>query len=251
MDIKDIPQYRLYNDLAFLWPYVSRPEEYAEEAGIWRAILRERLGEGRHSILELGVGGGHNLSHLAGEFEATAVDPSDAMLAHCAELNPGVELHKGDMRNVRLGRKFDVVLIHDAISYMLTEDDLRATFETAAAHLESGGLFITGPDWFAETFHPPVVDYRTISDAERTVTKIEYLYDSDPTDTQMETLFTYIIRTAGDFRVEHDRHTTGLFSRPTWLRLMQETGFTTELRPFKLSSMDRAYELFVGIKESD
>jgi len=45
------------------------------------------------------------------------------------------------MRNIRLGRKFSAVLIHDAISDMLTERDLSATFETAVAHLEKGGVF--------------------------------------------------------------------------------------------------------------
>ena len=32
------------------------------------------------------------------------------------------------MRNVRLGRTFDAVFVHDAIMYMTTEVDLRATW---------------------------------------------------------------------------------------------------------------------------
>jgi hypothetical protein len=69
------------------------------------------------------------------------VDTSEAVLALCKQLNPEVTLYRGDMRNIRLGRKFSAVLIHDAISYMLTEIDLSATFETAVAHLEKGGVF--------------------------------------------------------------------------------------------------------------
>ncbi len=49
---------------------------------------------------------GHNLSHLTFEFDAVAVDISEAMLEECRKLNPGVELHLGDMRSVRLGKKF-------------------------------------------------------------------------------------------------------------------------------------------------
>ena len=116
----------LYNELAYLWPAISPPEDYTEEAVHWRKAIRAKLGEGRHRLLELGVGGGHNLSHLTAEFDAAAVDISPKMLELSQHLNPTVEHHLGDMRTFRLpGQVFDAVLIHDAISYMLTEDDLR------------------------------------------------------------------------------------------------------------------------------
>ncbi len=126
--MQNIKQNRLYEDLVHLWPFLSPPEDYAEEAKHWREILRAKLGSGKHHILELGVGGGNNLSHLTGEFKATAVDISEGMLEHSRKLNPDVEHIVGDMRSVRLNRKFDAVIIHDAIGYMFTENDLLATF---------------------------------------------------------------------------------------------------------------------------
>ena len=47
---------RLYSDLAYLWPIISPPGEYAEEAACWREVLQDKLGPGRHHILELGAG---------------------------------------------------------------------------------------------------------------------------------------------------------------------------------------------------
>ena len=111
----------MYGDLAELWPLISAPEDNAHEASYWRRALRSKLGPGRHSLLELGVGGGNNLSHLTDDFDATAVDLSPGMLVHSQRLNPSVEHHVGDMRTVRLGRKFDAVIAHGAIGYMLTE----------------------------------------------------------------------------------------------------------------------------------
>ena len=49
---------RLYGDLAWLWPLMSPPEHYADEAGYWLQALRERLPAGKRRILELGCGGG-------------------------------------------------------------------------------------------------------------------------------------------------------------------------------------------------
>ncbi len=170
---------RMYGELAHLYPLISRPAEYGEEAAYWRDALRSKLGTGRHAILELGAGAGHNLSHLTGDFQVTATDLSAGMLEHCKRLNPGVPTHVGDMRSLRLGCTFKAVLIHDAINYLLTGADLRQTFETAAAHLETGGIVIAAPDRFRETFRPPHVKYYTNADSGMELTVIEYHWDPE------------------------------------------------------------------------
>jgi SAM-dependent methyltransferase len=248
MKTDDIPLNRLYGDLSFLWPLVSAPEEYAEEAAHWRTVLHEKLGPGRHHILELGVGGGHNLSHLTAHFEAVAVDISERMLEHSRRLNPDVEHIPGDMRSIRLDRKFDAVLIHDAISYMLTEEDLRATFATAAAHLHPGDVFITGPDYYRETFRDPHIDRCTRTAGDTTLTYVEYVWDPDPDDTTTETIMTYFIREHSGLRIEHDRHITGLFPISTWERLISEAGFAFEKRTFSLKGDNAEYILLTGVK---
>ncbi|MGH8103015.1 MAG: class I SAM-dependent methyltransferase [bacterium] len=237
---------RMYGDLAHLWPLVSPPEGYGAEAAHWRAALRDKLGTGRHTILELGVGGGNNLSHLTSEFDAVAVDVSGKMLAHSRRLNPSVEHHIGDMRNIRLGRKFNAVLIHDAISYMLTEQDLRATFATAAAHLNPGGVFITAPDVFRETFHWPFVTERAHQKGNEGLALLEFGYDPDPTDTMTQSLFVYLIRARGQLKVEYDEHTFGLFPIGTWVRLMSDAGFEVEKRPYPVHEDHREAYLLVG-----
>ncbi|WP_051445077.1 class I SAM-dependent methyltransferase [Desulfocurvus vexinensis] len=247
MRSEDIAPGRLYGELAWLLPLFTPPEDYAEEAVCWRSVLRERLGPGRHAVLELGVGGGHNLSHLANEFRATAVDLSPDMLALCRRLNPGVELHQGDMRSVRLGRTFRAVLIHDAISYMITEHDLLRTLETAAAHLEPGGVLVAAPDRFAETFQPPQSHAITRHADGILVHYTEYTHDPDPADTSVETLIALFVTDRSGTRVELDRHVTGLFPRATWARLFAQAGFALETRAFPLSSLDVPYELLVGV----
>ena len=238
---------KLYNELAYLWPVISPPETYAEEAEHWRRAIRNKLGEGQHHLLELGVGGGHNLSHLTGDFEATAVDISPRMLELSRRLNPRVEHYLGDMRTVRLGRKFDAVLIHDAIGYMLTEDDIRAALTTAKKHLRPGGLLLAAPDLVREGFHEGMVHRWTGSAGDIRIETEERIYDRDPSDTIIESHFTYRITEKGADRTEHDIHITGLFPIGDWTRLMEETGFTAEVIHLPGNEGGYGEHLFSGV----
>ena len=202
---------RMYDEFAHLWPLISPPEDYAAVACYWLGALRAKLGPGRHHLLELGVGGGNNLSHLAAEFDATAVDLSPKMLAHSKRLNPGVEHHVGDMRSIRLDKVFDAVLVHDAITCLTSEDDLRAVFATARAHLRTGGVFIASPDYFREAFRPSQTVHGPRRRGGTELTYVEYVHDPDPDDTVVEAVYVYFIKTDGSLRVEVDRHLLGLF----------------------------------------
>jgi hypothetical protein len=148
------------------------------------------------------------------------------------------------MRDIRLGRKFDAVLIHDAIVYMLSEDDLMRTFATAAAHLENGGIFIIGPDYYLDNFSGLRVEYCTRSEGALELTYVEYAYDLDPSDTIMEIIFSFFIREQGRLRIEHDRHITGLFRRASWVKLMKKAGFRVEPRIITAGGV--SHELLVG-----
>ena len=243
-------QNRLYHDLAYLWPIISPPQEYAVEAWYCSRALRSKLGPGDLHILELGVGGGHNLSHLTRDFRATAVDISEEMLALSRELNPGVVHFQGDMRTVRLGRTFDAVLVHDAIIYMLTEEDLSNTFATARAHLQPGGVLLLAPDWFKEDFSSPSVEHWTRQADGMELTFVEYAHDPDPTDTTMESIFVYFIREGGELRVEMDRHITGLFPSDTWLRMLRGGGFVPERLSYPPYEGGYGGNLLVGVLQT-
>ena len=74
------------------------------------------------------------------------------MLEVSRALNPECEHVLGDMRSVRLGRTFDAVLLHDAVSTMASKADLRRALETAFAHCAPGGAALLAPDQLRETF---------------------------------------------------------------------------------------------------
>ncbi len=244
---------RLYNDLAHLWPIISPPEEYGVEAQEWLDAIRDRLhivaGDGQPplpTLLELGCGGGHLLSHLTDHFITEAVDISPQMLEHSRRLNPQTLHHVGDMRAVRLGRTFDVVAIHDAVNYMITEADLAAAIATAVAHLNPGGLVLLAPDCVQETFTGPRVIEWTRHATDRAVTFIEYMARPQPAADSTESVFIFIIDRDGQIDVEVDRHTGGLFPTSTWLGLLEKAGLTAEY--IRTNSYEGGFggNLFIG-----
>lgn len=233
------PPGRLYADLAHLWPLMSPPEDYRDEAEFILQAIRERLGPGPRRLLDLGSGGGHHLHWIARRHRATAVDLSDAMLAHSRRLNPGVAHHVGDMREVRLGELFDAVLIHDAVSYLLTEEDLLAAFATARAHLGPGGLLLVVPDDYADSFVSPHISHETRRSGEDELTFVEYSTTAPSNGKHVDTAYVFFRTEGTRLRVDVDHHRVGLFPVAAWDRLLRRAGFRPERLPYPFGERGR------------
>ncbi len=239
----------LYRELASWWPLMSAPASYAEEADFYRNTLEAACRVPSRSLLELGSGGGNNASHLKRHFQMTLTDVAPGMLEVSRTLNPECEHVQGDMRTVRLGRQFGRVLVHDAICYMTTQQDLRRAMETAFIHCEPGGAALFAPDHIRENFRPSS-DCGGHDGDERSLRYLEWTTDPDPTDETYIVDYAYLLRDVdGAVQVKKDRHIEGLFSRADWLRLLTDVGFEPSVVPFKHSEVpDDDLEVFVGKK---
>ena len=234
---------KLYDDLADWYPLLTPLAHYADEAPVYRAALRDALGPGRHTLLELGAGAGHNAHYLTEDFAFTLTDLSPAMLRHARRVCPGAELVQGDMRTLRLGRTFDAVFAHDALCYMLTEDDLRAVFRTARAHLRPGGVLLLAPDFFAETFEPGSEEDGG-DEGDRALRYLAWVWQ--PAGVGDRYVVDYAIFTReGDAApvLHHDRHEEGLFSRAQWIAWLEAEGFAVEVLPWRHPEVERELEL--------
>jgi SAM-dependent methyltransferase len=192
-------------------------------------------GPAPRTLLELGSGGGSLASHLKAHFQLTLTDISPGMLAVNRAVNPECEFALGDMRTLDLGRRFDRVLIHDAIMYATTPADVRAAIATAYRHCAPGGAVFILPDHVRETFEPS--DDHGGHDAPdgRGMRWVEWVWDPDPQDTTYVAAYSFLMREAdGTLHVDSDRHEEGLFPRAAWLEWLREAGFeaSTSLDPF-------------------
>jgi SAM-dependent methyltransferase len=241
--------YRLYEELAEWWPLISPPAEYADEAVYLAAVLGAVSGgtdsggtdsggvdSGRAgpdavpTMLDLGSGGGHNATHLKRHFAMTLVDLSEQMLTVSRQLNPECAHVRGDMRTIRLDQAFDVVLVHDAVDYMTTEDDLALAIETAFRQCRPGGIALFVPDHTAESFRAGYGAGEGTgggSDATgRQASFREVASDPDPGDDWIQVEYEFRLRSAdGTIAVVRETHQLGAFSRAAWLRLILAGGF--------------------------
>jgi hypothetical protein len=243
---------KMYDELASWWPLLSPPADYLEEAAFYQRTVEHASAQPVHTMLELGSGGGHNASHMKRRFAMVLVEPSDGMRAVSRTLNPECEHLAGDMCDVRLGREFDAVFVHDAVCYMTTDSDLRRAMETAFVHCCPGGVALFAPDYVRESFRSGT-DHGGSDNGTLGMRYLEWTWDPDPSDTTYVVDYAYMLRGHdGAVHVEHDRHIEGLFSRAEWLRLLSDTGFE-EGRIVKLEHSEvefGSHDVFVARKPS-
>ncbi len=239
---------RLYTDLAHLWPLLSPPGHYADEARVLGELTADQLGQppagATWRLLELGVGGGHTLSHLADVFRITGVDLSEQMLTNARRLLPEAELIQADMRLLDLEREFDVVFVHDSIDTLTNRADVEAVLRVAWKHTRIGGMACFAPTYDRTSFtnHETATDQQRSEDGRLVLTYLSYVHDPCPEDDTFEMVMTYVINEAGVATTAEDRILCGLFSRDEWQEMVRCAGFEVRVHvaPF--------WTLFVATK---
>jgi len=212
-----------YRELAPWYPLLTPAHEYVGEARSVQALLG-----GARSVLELGCGAGHLASHLK-DVDLVLTDLSPQMLALSTALNAGVKHHLGDMRTLRLEQTFDAVFAHDAVCYLHTEADLMALAETAATHLEPGGVFVALPDYVAETLRPGVDDGGEDGPDGDSLRYLEWLIP-DQQEPMYSVYYSIMVRnTQGRGEVYKDHHREAAHPTATWVRALQSAGFRVEV----------------------
>ena len=172
----------LFGNYARYYDLLYRDKDYVGEAQFLQKLV-QTYAPSTNSILELGCGTGmHALLLAKAGYRMHGVDLSTEMLQWAterlsqlpAELVSRLKFSPGDVRTVRLDKQFDAALsLFHVMSYQTTNEDLRAAFATAKAHLKPGGVFIFdcwyGPAVLSDR---PTVRVKRLEDEEIAVTRI-------------------------------------------------------------------------------
>lgn len=156
-------------------------KDYKAESEYILGLLAGQYVPAPGSILELGCGTGAHAELFAEKgWSVHGIDMSPYMLERAhqrAATSPHsakLKFELGDVRNFRTDNRFDaVVSLFHVTSYQTTNADLEAMFETAARHLNSGGVFLFdfwyGPAVLSER---PTVRVKRFSNDRVSITRI-------------------------------------------------------------------------------
>ncbi len=172
----------VFEKYARYYHLLYRDKDYAGEVKFVHHLLQSQAPTAR-SLLELGCGTGAHAVLLAREgYEVHGIDQSAEMLEQAQQriltLSPAhkskLQFSQGDIRTVRLQRKFDAVIsLFHVFSYQVTNEDLQSAFATAKAHLHPGGILIFdcwyGPAVLTER---PTIRVKRLEDEDIIVTRI-------------------------------------------------------------------------------
>lgn len=237
--------HRLYDDLAPWWTFLAHRDSHAEEALLLQELMDNALGGRAQSIAELGCGGGLIASHFDADREVVLTDLSPGMMAQAQQNNPNRRCIEADMRTLRMDREFDAVLLHDAVMYLTSTEDLHAAFASAASLLRPGGVFLVIPDVVKENFHEHATSGGTLGQPGAQL--LEWHWDPDPDDDTHRLDLSILFKDEkGVMQSIHESHTLGLFSSTAFVRALMAAG----LQPVsELIWDDNAFaEVFCGRK---
>jgi SAM-dependent methyltransferase len=163
--------YSQYYDLIY------RDKDYKGEVAYLDKIINS-FSPGARSILELGCGTGMHARFFAElGYSLHGVERSEDMLKQACCLTEQYDrlaFSHGDIRTVKLGSKFDLVMaLFHVISYLPANEDILSCLQTVRAHLRPRGLFIFDC-WYgpAVLTDKPAVRVKRVSDQQVDIIRI-------------------------------------------------------------------------------
>lgn len=217
-------------------------KEYASEAELLHQIILDAA-PNANSLLDVACGTGAHLAYLRKWYQVEGFDISPAMLDVAGQRLPGVPLHRGDMRQLELGRTFDAVIcLFSSIGYVTDPDELRSTIHRLAAHVGPGGVLILDgwvrPEEWDDNYRggPDVA-----SDETMTVVRLSFTRRvGNITELDMH----HLVRSENGIEYFAESHRLALTPTEQYVSLVEEPGLrATVLRDF-MPSRDR----IVGIR---
>lgn len=141
----------VFGNYARYYDLLYKDKDYVGETAYMVGLLK-KYAPSAHRLIELGCGTGKHAALLAEQgYAVQGVDFSREMLAQAqaraAQLPPDLQqrlaFSYGDVRSVRIGHTVDAALsLFHVVSYQTENADILAEFNTAAAHLSPGGVFL-------------------------------------------------------------------------------------------------------------
>ena len=237
-------QQLLHNKLAKYYDRVYSFKDYLDEAVRLQNLIIKYLESGGNSLLDVACGTGLHLKHLKDDFSCTGIDVSKSMLKIARKNTKGVTFKEADMKTMRLGKQFDVILcLLSSIGYVKTAASLEKTIWNFSKHLKKGGLALIEPSHTKSAYVNGEPRITTYDAKEAKIARVNYTNFRQAT--AVLNMHLLIAERGKDAKYFVDKHELGLFGINNTLRVMKAAGLKSK---YLKNGLMPGRELFVGIK---
>ena len=243
--VHNMYQQILHSKLAKYYDRLYSFKDYLDEAVKLQNLIIKYLESGGNSLLDVACGTGLHLKYLKDDFSCTGVDISKSMLKIARKNAKGVIFKEADMKNLRLGKQFDVILcLLSSIGYVKTAAGLEKTIQNFSKHLKEGGLALIEPSYAKSAYvsgEPRVTSYdgKEVKIARINCTNFRQT-------TAVLNMHLLIAEKGKDAKYFLDKHELGLFGINKTLKIMKEVGLKSK---YLKNGLMLGREIFVGIKK--
>ena len=235
----------MYKKYAYVYDLIYSNKNYKKDSErIRKFIKRYKKTKGR-DLIEFACGSGNFLKYLKKDFNWIGVDINEEMLKIAKKKVKGVKFFKGNMVNIKINKKFDVVLcLFSSIGYLRNYKNLKKTIKNFSDHLKDGGVIIIEP-WVAlENFKTGIPYMLTYDDKKIKIARLDVIKKKG----NLSILELNFLIAEKNKDVVHfvDKHELGLFSIKKTLQIMNENGLKAKFIKNKNEKFYRG--AFIGVK---
>lgn len=243
----------LFQRLAKYYDKIYKWKEYQKEVEFIESLFKKFRGKVKH-ILDVACGTGNHAALLKERgYSILGVDINEEMLEIARQKVKDVEFIEGDMRQLKIGKKFDAVLcLFSSIAYNPSYGELEQTLKNFYYHLKEDGILVFDNAFWKETF---VRGHSTVNTVDEENLKLARFSNSQVTEKNLKIVFTYLIKENERLDFDIDEHVLGILEIKKVKKLMEKLGFRTVIfngftnRRYTGKEKERPRNLvFVGLK---
>jgi ubiquinone/menaquinone biosynthesis C-methylase UbiE len=237
-------QQLLYSKLAKYYDLIYNYRDYLDEAVRLQNLIIKNMEYEANTLLDVACGSGLHLKHLKDDFSCTGVDVSPAMVRIAKSNVNGVSFKEGDMKDLKLGKLFDVVTcLFGSIGYVKTLANIERVILSFFNHLKPKGLLLIETSNNSSAFvlgEPRVTSYDG-----KNVKVARINHSNIRLATAVINMHILVAEKGKDVNYLVDKHELGLFGDKEMSMIMKECGFKGKVLK---SGFLPGRELLIGIK---
>jgi ubiquinone/menaquinone biosynthesis C-methylase UbiE len=174
------------------------------------------------TLLDVACGTGKHLEYLCKDYLAEGFDINPELLEIARTRCPGVPFHQGDMVNLELNKKFDVIIcLFSSIAFVKTVENLYKSVARMALHLKPNGTLFIEPWFYPENYW---VGRITANFVDQQDLKIAWMYISAIEDKVSILDNNFMVGTTQGIEFFTERHEYGLFTDEEYQNAFRQAG---------------------------